>query len=370
MMRILYWTGSFQPRIGGVEVLSAQFLPSMQARGHEFLVVTAKGDASLADEECGQEIPVHRLPFGNGLADHDLRAVKETIRRAIEIRKTFKPDVIHLNSMDVSLFFHLMTEGADTAPSLFTVHSLPPNPRGNHSLLSKMLDSAAWVTSPSGAMMRELRNLAKEISSRSSVIHNGLRLPDIQPAPLSFDGPVLLCIGRLVWEKGFDLALDALETVLDRFPTARLMIAGDGPARADLERKAAGYQSPGAAEFRGWVPPERVPELINTATAVIIPSRWEEPFGLVALQAAQMARPVVAARVGGLAEIVEHQETGLLFDKEDRAALAERIVFLLEHRETAQRMGRAARKRAAEVFDFERYLDSYERLYNKLAALH
>ncbi|MBI4773744.1 MAG: glycosyltransferase family 4 protein [Deltaproteobacteria bacterium] len=351
-----------------MEVLSARFLSAMRERGYEFIVVTAENHPGPSHRECDHGIPIYRLPFGAGLSDHNLKEVKETIRRVIEIKRTFNPDIVHLNSIDVSVFFHLLTDTAYPAPSLFTVHSLPPNQSGTHTLMKKMLSSAAWVTTTSEAMLRAVRNLASEVTARSSLIYNGLPQPDVQPSPLPFAGPRLLCIGRIVRDKGFDLAMDAFGVVIDRFPAARLIIAGDGPAMADLDQRAARYRLSGAVEFIGWAPPEEVPELINTATAVIIPSRWEEPFGLVALEAAQMGRPVVAARVGGLAEIVEHQKTGLLFDKEDSAALAKQIIFLLEHKEAATQMGLAARKRAEDTFSFERFLDAYEDLYQKLVG--
>ncbi len=98
-----------------------------------------------------------------------------------------------------------------------------------------------------------------------------------------------------------------------------------------------------------------------------MPSRWEEPFGLVAVEAALMARPVVASRVGGLAEVVADGETGLLVDKEDPAALARAVTHLLKNPATAERMGQAARRRARELFGFDRQVDAYDGLYQRLA---
>jgi glycogen(starch) synthase len=161
-------------------------------------------------------------------------------------------------------------------------------------------------------------------------------------------------------------ASPSFASLVDRFPQARLLIAGDGPARGDLERQAAQLSLSDAVEFTGWVNPEKVLEFINTATVIIVPSRWREPFGLVALQAAQMARPVVATRIGGLQEVVVHHQTGVLVEKEDSAALSEAIAFLLEHPDVAIRMGQTARNRAQKVFGWERMVDAYDALYQKL----
>lgn len=80
-----------------------------------------------------------------------------------------------------------------------------------------------------------------------------------------------------------------------------------------------------------------------------------------------MARPVVAARVGGLPESVIHRKTGLLIDKEDLRQLADAISFLLEHPRLAMQYGQSARKRVEEVFSTTSFIDAYDRLYKQLA---
>jgi glycosyltransferase involved in cell wall biosynthesis len=144
-----------------------------------------------------------------------------------------------------------------------------------------------------------------------------------------------------------------------------LIIAGDGPERWVLERQAAELNLTGVVDFVGWVSPDKVPELINAATIVIIPSRWEG-LPLVALEAASMARPIVATQISGLSEIVLHQQTGLLVDPEDTVGLAGAIALLLIHPEQAAQMGRAGRSRVQELFSWEHCVDAYDALYRKL----
>ena len=119
-------------------------------------------------------------------------------------------------------------------------------------------------------------------------------------------------------------------------------------------------------DFVGWVDPAKIPELINAATVVVVPSRWEEAFGLVALEAAQMARPVVGTRVGGLPEVVRDGETGLVVPKEDPVALADAMIRLLADPRRATAMGQNARRRALEHFGWEHFLDAYDALYRRL----
>jgi glycogen(starch) synthase len=190
-------------------------------------------------------------------------------------------------------------------------------------------------------------------------------MPAQDPPPISFDPPRILCLGRLVPEKGFDLALAAFSVICHRFPGARLVLAGDGREWDNLKQRATELGLALSVEFVGGVPPDKVTDLIAEATLVLIPSRLEG-FGLVALEAGSMARPVVATRVGGLPEVIVHEETGLLTESENSEALAGAIELLLEQPEKAERMGRAARERAQREFGWERYVDVYDGLYRKL----
>jgi len=134
-----------------------------------------------------------------------------------------------------------------------------------------------------------------------------------------------------------------------------------------LERQIDELGLTDIVDFIGWVAPREVPALLNTATVVLMPSR-QESFGLVALEAALMARPVIATRVGGLPEVVVHEQTGLLVEQENSGALAEAIAYLLAHPHTAIHMGQAARLRAQQVFSWERHVTAYDVLYQQLAA--
>jgi glycogen(starch) synthase len=369
-MRVLYWAGLFWPEIGGVQTLAISFLPAMQQRGYQFMVVASHGALDLPDRAEYEGVPVYRFPFYSALAGGDPDQVVDTLHRVAEVKRAFRPDLVHLIFSEPSVFFHLHTMRAYPAAWLFSLlQGLPPVLTGQKdTLLGRALLSADWVTSVSEEGLAKLRRMAPEIAGRSSVIYSALKPPDLVPRPLPVEAPCAMCLGRVVDDKGFDLALAAFASLADRFPRARLVIVGDGPARPALEQQATELGLGERVRFTGWVAPEQIPTLLNEATVVVIPSRAEEGLPVVAIEAYQMGRPAVGARVSGMSEAVVHGQTGLLVDREDSQGLAEAIAYLFGHPQRAVEMGQAARRRADQVFGFQRHLDAYEALYQKLAA--
>lgn len=367
-MRILYWTELFWPYIGGVEVLASEFIPEMRGRGFEFEVITSHGALNLPDEEMRDGLCIHRLPFHTALADRDVAAVADCLARTAAVKKRFDPSIVHVNLTDASVFFHLRTSRADRAATVVSTRlSIGAGSDHIDSLLLDALRLADRITTVSRAMLEELLQIEPDVADRASVIYNGLPMPATDRDDLPFSEPVVLFVGRLVPEKGADLAIRALPMVLRSCPRASLWIAGDGPERPSLEHLAREHEVEDRVSFLGWIAPDQVHAMMNRATCVVVPSRWKEAFGQVALQAAQMKRPVVATRVGGLPEVVA--DGGIVVDPEDPDALAQGIREVLLDPERSVRMGEIAHRRAADTFGWQRYLGEYERLYRSLKTL-
>lgn len=345
-------------------MFSARLLPALAHRGHAITVIAGHHRAGLPDATDYDGVRVHRFPFHQILSANDLQAMSAVLRAVARLKADAAPDLVHVNTLGPSVLFHLRTERPRPTPVLLTLHSpMPDDAARRDTLAGQMLRDATWVNTNSHAVRTELCRQLPAMADRSSVIYYGMPVPALAPAPRPRTPPVVLAFGRLVVDKGFDLALRAFAVVRRTFPEARLVIAGDGPARAELEQLAAELDVAAATDFIGAVPPEAIPALINAASVVAVPSRWPEPFGLVALEAALMARPVVAARVGGLVEAVEDGTTGLLIEREDWRALGDAIVRVLADPAAADAMGAAAARRARERFAWERCIDEYERLY-------
>ena len=172
--------------------------------------------------------------------------------------------------------------------------------------------------------------------------------------------PRLAVIGRLVPIKGHDVLLRAVAAVRSDLPGITLEIAGDGPLEQELRSTAARLGLDGVASFLGRVAPAA--PVFERAEVVVVPS-FGEGFGMVALEAMERGRPVIASAVGGLPEIVEDGRTGLLVPVGDAEALARAIRELAGDPARAAATAAAGRLRAIEGFAQERCTDRIEAIY-------
>lgn len=368
-MRVLVWMEPFLPQIGGMEIQVAELLTALQAQGHTFTIISGYQPGQPALTEY-QGSPLYRFPFTNLLKKHDLHGIAATGRAINEIKEQFQPDLVHVHSgfFEASFFFLLKAWATPPTPTLLTVHGLYYTNVEPQSVLGRVIRQSNWIVGVSDSTIGSVRQLVPEVAERTSRIYNGLPKPSVAPGPLVLDPPRLLTFGRLVPQKGLDLAIAAMPRLRERFPNLTLTLAGDGPSRPDLEAQVQALGLGEAVSFLGWVEPEAIPALINTASIVLMPSRWEEPFGLSALQAAQQGRPVVATRLGGLPEVVADGESGLCFDPESSESLAEAVTILLNQPERAQAMSQAAKQRMERLFPLDRCADAYDTLYQQLVA--
>jgi glycosyltransferase involved in cell wall biosynthesis len=168
------------------------------------------------------------------------------------------------------------------------------------------------------------------------------------------------CAARLVPEKGIDVLLRAWHRVVSHVPQARLEIAGDGPARAKLHRLVADLGIGDSVRFSGWLRPEGMSELFSRASIVVLPSRWEEGLGMVLVEGGLSGCALIGSDLGGIRDIIEPEETGLVFPAEDADALEAALVRCLRDAALTRRLGVAAQARA------ERYLARRDRQLDRL----
>jgi len=366
-MRVLYWTPRFWPDIGGIEVMAARTLPALREHGYDLLVMASHASSDPPVRMDYQGIPVFTFPFWAALVHRDLRLVHQLRQEVTRLKRDFQPDLIHVNFSGYTAYFQVTTADVSPAPTLIALRSsLAGQAAGADTMLGQLLRSANWIAAASRAIQNDAIRIVPEIATHCSVIYDGLQPPTATPLPLPFDPPRIVCVGRLHREKGFDLVIQALPALMSRYPGLGLTVVGDGPERGALQQQAASLGLGSAVEFTGAVHNDLIPQLLNAATVAIIPSRVRDAFPIVALEAAFMGRPIIAANTGGLPEAVAAGETGLLVEVGSSRAIAEAVTFLLDHPALTRRMGAAGRARAFELFSMHRCITAYDRLYHRL----
>lgn len=366
MTRVLFWCDLFWPYLGGIESQAAALLPSLRRCGFEIAIVTSHRNLDLPDVEQWQSMTIRRFPFRRVLESRDIVGLVETRRAVQAFVDGFDPHIVHVNGIGPAAALLGSVANLDRASLLVSLHQeLFSSQRGGDSMLADLLKRADWVHAVTPWVLHQARELVPSIGSRSSVIYNFVDAPAAVP-PSAFEPARLLCLGRLVPQKGFDIALEAFALLAESHPRTVLTLAGDGEERPRLEAQAHSLGIASRVEFTGWIDPVDVPPLMAASNIIIMPSR-REGFGLVAAEAAATARPVVASRTGGLLDVVEDGITGILVDPGDAQALARALVALIDAPDRARALGEAARVRAVDLFDRATCMERHEALYRHLA---
>lgn len=199
--------------------------------------------------------------------------------------------------------------------------------------------------------------------SRFAREQRGATLRQELGVPLS--APLVIVFSRLNQLKGIQYFLEAAITLAERFPDARFLVVGDGANRKELEEQAGRWGLGQRTVFTGFR--GDIPELLSEAAVSVLPS-LSEGLSNSLLESMAAGVPVVATRVGGNPEVIEHGVTGLLVPPRDAAALAAATGRLLEDKELAARFGEAGRRRVAELFSVERSVRETEHLYQRLVG--
>lgn len=232
------------------------------------------------------------------------------------------------------------------------------------------------------AVSQDCRRRAVEAGApaeRVVVLHNGVDTRRFSPRELDPSGVrralgvapqarLILFVGTLAYRKGVDLLIRAMPEILKWEPMATALIVGDGPERDVYVglRDSLGLER--VVIFCGWIPNTDLVEYENTADVLVVPSR-RESFGIAAIEAMACGKPVVGTRVGGLGEVIDHEETGLLVEPDDPEGLAVAILRILKDDILAERLGTQARCKVEAEYDWARVARRTVGIYERLVGL-
>jgi glycogen(starch) synthase len=358
-VRVLLLSWEYPPLIeGGLARHVRKLAEGLAAQGIEAHVLTRGMEESPQEEEVGG-VCIHRVrepgrptELGEFVAwvEH-MNA--DMLAAGVELGDSFSFDAVHAHDWLVAVAGdHLARRFR--CPLVATIHAteygrhqghVDTHPQSHiHSVEHWLANRADRLITCSAYMREHVCDVYGLEEEQVSVVPNGIDPSELAPvADLAalrrrFAAPeerLVLLVGRLVYEKGFQVALEALPGLIERLGDVRFVVAGSGTHEEELRTLATALGLDGHGTFLGWIGDDVLHSLYRIADLTVVPSIYE-PFGLVALEAMASGCPCLVADTGGLREVVPHENVGLRFrsrDPESLGAVAERLLSDVELRE-------------------------------------
>src|SRR3954452_8135488 len=350
-MRVLILSWEYPPIVAGGLARHVRKLSEGLAReaGVEVHVLT-RGSRTTPQYEVMDGVHVHRVPETTTPRDLDAfltwvdRMNADMVAAGIELAA--EADLVHGHDWLVAEAAYALAHD-DGVPYLTTIHAteyvrhqgwVDKHPQSHiHAVETWMARNADHVITCSPYMRGHVADVYGLDEERIDVIPNGIDPEDMQPVEdldalrarfAQPDEPPVLLVGRLVYEKGFQLALEALPGVIRRLGNVRFLVAGSGTHEAELKKQAEKLGLREHGTFMGWIGDDMLHSLYRIADLTVVPSIYE-PFGLVALEAMASGCPCIVADTGGLREVVPNHDVGLRCRAESPRSLAHWVARVL-----------------------------------------
>ena len=277
-------------------------------------------------------------------------------------------DLVSVHYVGPPAWWAVLIAKKRSLPVIVTLHGSdlliePVRSRLKRTMLRKVLNLADEISSVSHFMLGQMHKLFPETQAKGTVIYNGydpLKLEGIEA--VRTERPYGLCVARLSPQKGHRLLIDAFEMLGPSDPGFDLIFLGDGPSSDTIMKKAKNSPRHHHISFRGSVPHSEVLSLMKSASFIVIPSE-AEPFGLVALEARALCRPIVALKKGALPEVLEGYSGVTWVEQETPDALAQGMMRAMQHGEIAQ-------ERATPFHPWGTVAEKYIQLFQKHMRNH
>jgi glycosyltransferase involved in cell wall biosynthesis len=344
--------------ISGSEAHLLSLLPRLRERGWDVRLLmlheNEPGAWDFARALTDRGVPLDAVPISR---DVDLSAFLGLVRYLADAR----PQILHTHLVHADAYGQIAGTMARVPIRMSTKHGFNEFREGRaFALADRAVAGLAHVhIAISQGLAHYLAETEGFDEGSFEIVHYGIA-PRDDAGPYGGSEPRLLCVGRLIPIKGHIVLLRAFAEARKEVPDLRLDIAGRGPLAPALLALARELGVADAVRFLGHLSP--IQGAIEESAIIVVPSMGEG-FGMVALEAMERSRPVIAAATGGLGELVDHGRTGLLVEPGVAEPLARAIVELASDLGRAEAMGRAGRRRAISEFLESQCVERTEALY-------
>ena len=353
-MRVLILSWEYPPLIeGGLARHVRKVSENLVCQGVEVHVLT-RGREESPPEEIVEGVNLHRVREPRRPADlgEFIAWVEhmntDMLAAGVELGDRYDFDVVHGHDWLIAVAGDHLAKRFG-APLAITIHAteygrhqgwVDKHPQSHiHGIERWMANRAEQVIACSAYMRDHVADIYAIEEERVAVIPNGIDPADLQPwdeeqmkeLRTRFAAPhekLVLLVGRLVYEKGFQVALEAMPRVIEQRGDVRFLVAGSGTHEQELRDQATELGLDSHGTFMGWIGDDVLHTLYRIADLTVVPSIYE-PFGLVALEAMASGCPCLVADTGGLREVVPHEEVGLRFRSRDPRSLADVAIRVL-----------------------------------------
>jgi glycosyltransferase involved in cell wall biosynthesis len=383
---IFSWESLHSIPVGGVAVHATELAAGLQRRGHEVHVFTRQGNGQPAYENV-HDVHYHRcaFPLQPSFVDECGEMCRSFVREAWSVEDFVGPfDVLHAHDWMTANAAVWAREGRGRK-TVLTMHSTEYGRNGNR-FFGGVADRIAAherhgtycanrVIAVSNQLKGEVRWLYQLPDEKVSVIYNGVNASafdvDVDPGGVKRQyaigplDPMVLFVGRLVVQKGPDVLVRAIPSILRHYPNTKFVFVGDGHLRNDLYMTAHHLGVAHAIRMLGHKSGQELVNLYKACDVVCVPSH-NEPFGIVILEAWSASKPVVTTRRGGPEEFVWHDINGLKID-DTQDSVAWGLGTLLANHEHCRWMGRNGRAAVEAVFSWDSIAQQTEEVYAGLS---
>jgi glycosyltransferase involved in cell wall biosynthesis len=223
-------------------------------------------------------------------------------------------------------------------------------------------NSPDFITAISSALARRAEKLGVT-KEKIAITPNGLDFSEV-PSSIRKEAQRVICVGRLSWEKAHELTLKAWVGVLGKFPSAKLMFVGEGPEREKIEKLISELGISGSVRLTGNLPHKQVLEEISKSEVFICPS-LAEGLGNVFIEAQACGVPPIGTRVGGIPDVIQDGENGLLIEPKNSSAIADAIIRLLSDPVLRKRLSEKGLE-TSRKFEWSGITEKIDGIYDKI----